>query len=94
MSKELVGYLSPELTLVGTLSQLPSDITVKLLNATENGVYQEDGVAYSPVTVDVEGLVPTGTKRIVENGEYEVFDYAMVDVNVSDGLPFAGGVYF
>ena len=40
------------------------DVDVIPLSVTENGTYEEDGVAYSPVTVAVEGLVPFGTLNI------------------------------
>ena len=63
------------------------NVTVKRLEATENGTYQEEGVAYSPVIVDVEGLVPTGTLNITENGVYDVTEKASVDVNVEGLIP-------
>lgn len=58
------------------------DVEVVPLNVTENGTYQQAGIAYSPVTVDVAGLVPVGTLNITENGEYDVTEYAGVDVDV------------
>lgn len=70
MSRELIGYLAPELTLTGALSQPPSEgVTVKRLTATENGVYQEDGVAYSPVTVDVQPPLEAKTVTPAEQSQ-------------------------
>lgn len=57
-------------------------VDIRPLSVTENGTYQESGVAYSPVTVDVEGLVPSGTLNITENGDYDVTDKASAHVAV------------
>lgn len=57
-------------------------VVVKPLSVTENGTYQEDGTAYSPVTVDVPGLVPTGTLPIDQNGTYDVTEYAHAHASV------------
>ena len=62
------------------------DVTIEQLTATENGTYSEQGVAYSPVIVEVPE--PTLiTKSITENGTYSAEDdnadgYSSVDVNV------------
>lgn len=52
------------------------------LNVTENGVYTADeGKAFNPVTVSVP--LPSGTLPITENGIYDVYSYASVDVDVA-----------
>lgn len=56
---------------------------------TENGTY--DVEMWKTAEVDVEGIVPTGTIEITENGEgIDVSQYATADVNVSGG----GGTEF
>lgn len=72
-------------------SALPgSDVTVKPLTVTENGTYQEPKTAYSPVTVDVAGLVPTGTLEITKNGTYDVTEKASAHVSVPQRYPSGG----
>ena len=66
---------------VGTVT-IQGGVEVRPLSATENGTYSESGVAYSPVSVDVAGLVPTGTLDITENGTYDVTEKAAVNVAV------------
>lgn len=49
------------------------------LNVTENGQYiAPEGKAFNPVTVSVP--LPSGTLPITENGIYDVYSYASVDV--------------
>ena len=60
-----------------------SPVQVESLSVTENGEYSEQGIAYSPVTVNV----PLGTKSITANGTYnassdELAGYSSVSVNV------------
>ena len=59
-----------------------AQIQVRSLLVTENGIYEESGVAYSPVTVNVVGIVPTGTLLVSANGPYDVTEYAEVEVAV------------
>ena len=64
--------------------------TIKPLNVTQNGTYTgEQGMAYSPVTVNVEGggqsAVSFDTIKITENGYYEPAEghaYSGVEVDV------------
>lgn len=77
--------------------QIPRTIKTKVeagdvinpLSVTENGTYKAPlGVrGYNPVIVDVpipEGYVkPEGTLEIVENGEYDVSNYATANVSVT-----------
>lgn len=70
-------------SLTGTLSPIRKEgVSIRPLNVTENGTYSQEGVAYSPVEVDVAGLVPTGTLDIFQNGTYDVTEkeFAHVDV--------------
>lgn len=53
------------------------------LDVTENGTYVAPvGNGYSPVTVNVEGVRPTGEIDINENGVFNVTDFASANVNV------------
>lgn len=55
------------------------------LNVTENGQYiAPEGKAFNPVTVSVP--LPSGTLPITENGIYDVYSYASVDVDVAGGI--------
>lgn len=62
------------------------DVTIEQLTATENGTYSEEGVAYSPVIVEVPE--PTLiSKSITANGNYSASTdnadgYSSVSVNV------------
>ncbi|MBR5300348.1 MAG: hypothetical protein IKU36_08890, partial [Bacteroidales bacterium] len=47
-----------------------SPVQVESLSVTENGEYSEQGIAYSPVTVNV----PLGAKTITANGVYDASD--------------------
>lgn len=64
-----------------------SNVDVEPLAVTENGTYTAPkGKAYSPVSVNVpQGIQPTGTKQITENGTYDVTEFASAEVNVSSG---------
>lgn len=54
------------------------------LEVTENGQYiAPEGKAFNPVTVSVP--LPSGTLPITENGIYDVYSYASVDVDVAGG---------
>lgn len=56
------------------------DIDIRPLSVTENGVYREDGKAYTPVTVNVPQ--PSGSISITENGSVDVTDYETANVSV------------
>lgn len=57
------------------------------LDVTENGTYVAPvGNGYSPVNVNVEGVRPTGTLSITDNGTYDVTEYAEAEVNVSTSV--------
>ena len=54
----------------------------ELLEVTENGQYvAPEGKAFNPVIVNVP--LPSGTLPITENGIYDVYSYASVDVDVA-----------
>lgn len=55
------------------------------LEVTENGQYiAPEGKAFNPVTVSVP--LPSGLLSITENGIYDVYSYASVDVDVAGGI--------
>ncbi|MGA4517409.1 hypothetical protein ACPA0F_09080 [Solibacillus silvestris] len=62
------------------------DIEVEALSVTENGTYTADeGKAYSPVEVNVAGIVPSGTKEITDTSLTDVTEFAnaqIVDANL------------
>lgn len=61
-----------------------ADIDVEPLQVTENGTYTAPtGKAYSPVEVNVPGIIPAGAIEITENGTYDVSDKAEAVVDVS-----------
>lgn len=62
--------LDVELELDDNIKIVKGPNEVKPLTAKKNGVYDENGVAYSPVTVDVPPL-PLGPLNVTENGTYE-----------------------
>ncbi len=60
------------------------DVTIEQLTATENRTYSEEGVAYSPVIVNVPQTT-LSTLEVSENGDYDAPSgtaYNRVDVNV------------
>lgn len=91
MNGLFVTFEPPKLTASVGNVVVSDGVKVEPLSVTQNGSFSEDGVAYSPVTVDVPGLVPTGTINITENGSYDVTDYAEANVDV-EGLVPAGAL--
>lgn len=70
-----------------------SSVEVEPLSVTENGTYEEEGKAFSPVTVSVpQGVFPSGTYSITQNGIYDITDFASASVSVSQGV-FPSGTY-
>lgn len=67
-------------------TQINLGVDVQPLTVTENGEYSETGKAFSPVTVAVPGIIPTGTKTITGNGAYDVTQFASANVQ----RPFIG----
>lgn len=64
------------------------EAVIEQLSITENGTYTATGSidGYSPVVVNVpQGITPTGTIEITENGSYDVTEFASALVNVSGG---------
>lgn len=79
-----IGYAQGQ-RVVGTAT--PSTPTIQSLSVTENGTYTApSGVdGYSPVTVNVPGIVPTGSQTYTENGTYDVTALAEAVINVAGG---------
>lgn len=66
--------------------EVQGNVEVLPLSVTENGEYSEQGKTYSPVTVNVPGIIPTGTLQITGNGTHDVTQYASANVQ----RPFMG----
>lgn len=72
---------------------------IESLQVTQNGTYAAPaGVnGYSPVVVNVpvpDGYIkPSGTLQVTKNGEYDVKDYASVNVNIPSSGGGGGFVY-
>ena len=70
-----------------------SSVTVEALSVTSNGTYTAPtGTAYSPVSVNVSGIVPSGTLSISANGMYDVTAFASASVLVGGGGSDADGI--
>lgn len=81
-----------------------SDVTIEQLNVTENGTYSEEGIAYSPVVVNVPVPensyqltdIPTGTVSTIEDGTDLPMSSLKVDIEPVQDLhgydhPWTGG---
>lgn len=79
-----IGYAQGQ-RVVGTAT--PSTPTIQSLSVTENGTYTApSGVdGYSPVTVNVPGIVPAGSQTFTENGTFDVTSIAEAVINVAGG---------
>lgn len=79
--------LSPDDMINGIEGHVCPSPTIQSLSVTQNGVYTApSGVdGYSPVTVNVPGIVPSGSQTVTENGTYDVTALAEMVVNVSGG---------
>lgn len=60
---------------------------IEALSVTTNGTYTApSGVdGYSPVSVNVPGIVPTGSQTFTENGTFDVTSLAEAVINVAGG---------
>ena len=87
----IVKFNAPSITIKTDVQRIDGGggtVDVQPLSVTENGTYTApSGIAYSPVTVDVEGVVPAGAIEIEENGEYDVTQYASASVAVPQFEP-------
>lgn len=81
IAKDKTAYANGE-KLVGT----HEDVTVDPISITSNGIYSApSGHAYSPVSVNVPGLAPTGSQTFTENGTFDVTSIAEAVINVAGG---------
>lgn len=81
IAKDKTAYVNGE-KLVGT----HEDVTVDPISITSNGTYSaQSGHAYSPVEVNVPGIVPTGSQTFTENGTFDVTALAEAVINVAGG---------
>lgn len=63
------------------------DVTVEALSVTENGTYSEEGKAYSPVTVNVEGAdVPTARLTLSMSQEIIEEEPVIAIPNIANGV--------
>lgn len=81
----LVSKLRFKLVVIDDEYQPKPQIIIEPITITENGTYQEDGKAYTPITVNVKQQLIM--KTITENGIYEATDddvvgYTKLEVNV------------
>lgn len=88
--RELTGTsapLSPDDMIDGIEGHVCPSPTINPLSVTQNGTYTApSGVdGYSPVSVSVPGIVPTGSQTVTENGTYDVTALAQMIVSVSGG---------
>lgn len=66
----------------------------KVVNITSNGTSTEDVKSFATAKINVnvpsEGITPTGTKTITENGTHDVTDFAQAKVAVPVGITPTG----
>ena len=81
------GTLSPADMINGIEGHVCPSPTIQSLSVTQNGEYTApSGVdGYSPVSVSVPGIVPSGSQTVTENGTYDVTSLAEMVINVSGG---------
>ena len=68
---------------IDNMSKNQIGIEPPVFKVTENGLYNLLCTS-SFVKVNVEGVKPTGTLEITENGEYDVTEKASANVNVAE----------
>lgn len=80
-------YSRIEFLLLELKKKMEENPTIEELTVTQNGTYQEEGKAYSPVNVNVEGGPVIAELRVTENGTYEESGkaYSPVIVDVDEG---------